>query len=101
MGQLNRLSVAYHRFQSGQGLTISLTIIFGMVFIFSLWAVSQGWNHPLMDFHSFRQTQTAISTAYLIQGGNWLSSETPVLGAPWSIPFEFPVYRWMVARVHL
>jgi dolichyl-phosphate-mannose--protein O-mannosyl transferase len=26
-----------------------------------------------------------------------LSYETPIFGAPWSIPFEFPVYQWIVA----
>ena len=28
-----------------------------------------------------------------------LAYETPVLGPPWSIPFEFPLYQWLVAAV--
>ena len=28
-----------------------------------------------------------------------LAYETPVLGPPWSIPFEFPLYQWTVAAV--
>jgi hypothetical protein len=47
--------------------------------------------------HGFRQTQTAMTVRYLLKGGPWLAYETPVLGPPWSIPFEFPLYQWMVA----
>jgi hypothetical protein len=28
-----------------------------------------------------------------------LSYDTPVLGYPWSIPFEIPLYQWIVACV--
>lgn len=47
--------------------------------------------------HGFRQTQTAISAFWMLRGGPWLAYETPVLGPPWSIPFEFPLYQWLVA----
>lgn len=72
-------------------------IIFIICFIYSLWALSIGWNNTILDQHGFRQTQTAISTYYIIQGSPWLRYETPVLGYPWSIPFEFPLYQWLVA----
>jgi hypothetical protein len=29
-----------------------------------------------------------------------LTYETPLMGAPWRIPFEFPIYQWLVAVVH-
>jgi len=58
-----------------------------------------GWNGKLADLHAFRQTQTAISVSYLLKGGPWLAYETPILGPPWSIPFEFPLYQWLVALV--
>jgi hypothetical protein len=51
----------------------------------------------LDDQHSFRQCQTAISTYYTIKDGFHLDYETPVLGKPWSIPLEFPLYQWVVA----
>jgi len=70
---------------------------FGSLLVFSLWAVSCGWTHNLLDAHGFRQTQTAISTYYLLKGSSVLAYETPVLGPPWSIPFEFPLYQWLVA----
>ncbi|MDE2060470.1 MAG: hypothetical protein KGL31_05665 [candidate division NC10 bacterium] len=56
-----------------------------------------GWNNSLSDAHGFRQTNNAITSYYLIRGGPFLRYETPVVGMPWSIPFEFPLYQWIVA----
>ena len=39
----------------------------------------------------------AIAVSSLLKGGPWLAYETPILGPPWSIPFEFPLYQWLVA----
>jgi hypothetical protein len=61
-----------------------------------LWAISAGWNNTIADHHSFRQTQTAISTFYMVNQPLKLAYETPVLGPPWSIPMEFPLYQWVV-----
>ena len=58
-----------------------------------------GWSHNLLDQYGFRQTQTAISTYYTIKDGFKLNYITPVLGAPWSIPMEFPLYQWIVASI--
>lgn len=45
----------------------------------------------------FRQAQTAISTYFIQQENNFsLAYPTPVLGKPWSIPMEFPLYQWTV-----
>jgi hypothetical protein len=59
--------------------------------------MTTGWDHTIMDQHGFRQAQTAITIEYLLKGGPWFAYETPVLGPPWSIPFEFPLYQWIVA----
>jgi hypothetical protein len=53
-----------------------------------------GLSHPIVGF---RETQTAISAYWLWRGGPWLAYETPVFGFPWSLPFEFPTYQWLVA----
>lgn len=50
-----------------------------------------------MRGHEFRQTQTALSAYVMQQDGFKLAYETPVLGKPWSIPMEFPLYQAMVA----
>lgn len=65
----------------------------------ALFVLASGLWQPLLDLHSFRQTQTALSAYWLLRGGPWLAYETPVLGAPWSIPFEFPLYQWVVAII--
>jgi len=60
-------------------------------------ALSVGGNNTILDHHAFRQTQTADSVLFLLRGGAWLNYETPILGYPWSIPFEFPLYQWCAA----
>lgn len=74
-----------------------LLVAAGIIFCISQLAMS--WEKPLLDQYSFRQTQTAISVYWILKGGAWLAYPTPVLGAPWSIPFEFPLYQWIVAIV--
>lgn len=54
-------------------------------------------NQPLIDLYSFRQTQTALTSYWFIRDGWKLAYETPVGGAPWSIPFEFPIYQTIAA----
>lgn len=61
-------------------------------FLLSLLNISS----PLLDEHSFRQTQTAITVDWFLMDGWRLDYFTPVFGYPWSTPFEFPVYQTMV-----
>lgn len=77
----------------------SIFVIFLSTLIFHIFISSIGWNNPITDVHGFRQTQTAISTYYFIKDGVRLDYQTPVFGAPWSIPFEFPLYQTIVATV--
>jgi hypothetical protein len=60
-----------------------------------------GLFQPITDMHAFRQTQTAITAYWLWKGGAWFAYETPVLGHPWAIPFEFPLYQYLVALLRL
>jgi len=73
--------------------------IFVASVLYMVFIASGGWDSNLLLMHSFRQTQTAITVSALLKGGPWLAYETPVLGPPWSIPFEFPLYQWIVALV--
>lgn len=59
----------------------------------------RGIKQPIADAHQFRQTQTAITAYWLWHGGPRFAYETPVLGYPWSIPFEFPYYQHIVATL--
>lgn len=56
-------------------------------------------SQPLLEEHSFRQTQTALTAYYLKLNGFKINYETPVVGEPWSIPFEFPIYQYIVAII--
>ncbi len=57
------------------------------------------WGQPLLDQHDFRQTQTAISSYWMTRGGPLWLYETPLFGPPWTVPFEFPLYQWLVAAI--
>jgi hypothetical protein len=50
---------------------------------------------PVVDLHGFRQTQTALSVWAMAHDGPLLAYETPVLGVPWQVPFEFPAFQWI------
>jgi hypothetical protein len=78
---------------------IAAAIFFLSAFLFNVWAASVGWNHTIIDEHGFRQTQTAIAAYFIKSGGPFWAYETPVLGPPWSIPFELPLYQWLVAKL--
>jgi hypothetical protein len=56
-------------------------------------------SQPLVERHGFRQTQTALTSYWMIRDGWKLAYETPVGGFPWSIPFEFPIYQTVVAVI--
>ncbi|WP_255087656.1 MULTISPECIES: glycosyltransferase family 39 protein [unclassified Synechococcus] len=62
--------------------------------LFALWFWLSTASQPLVDQYEFRQTQTALTAFHLFRNGNGLLNyETPVLGKPWSIPFEFPTFQ--------
>lgn len=72
-------------------------LLLGLAVVFNLVQLALSWDKPILGEHAFRQTQTAISAYWIAKGGAWLAYPTPVLGAPWSIPFEFPLYQWLAA----
>lgn len=65
--------------------------------IFLLAVLAASWSLPVLEEHGFRQTQTLVSSFWMTRDGPWWMYHTPVLGYPWSIPFEFPLYQWGVA----
>ncbi len=80
--------------------TASYTILAASATI-ALWAMTRGLEKPLLGPHSFRQTQTAISAYYMADDpAMFFNYITPVLGPPWQIPMELPVFQWVVARFH-
>jgi hypothetical protein len=56
-------------------------------------------SQPLLEAHAFRQTQTALTSLWMIKEGWRLDYQTPVAGFPWSIPFEFPLFQFLAALI--
>ena len=54
-------------------------------------------NQPPLDLHAPRQTQTALAAYWFFRDGFRFAYDTPVAGVPWSIPFEFPLYQFVVS----
>ena len=55
---------------------------------------------PLIERHEFRQSQTAYTARiYHRDGIDLLRPEVPVLGPPWVLPFEFPLFQAGAALV--
>jgi len=77
---------------------ILLVILLAALLIHAITVFRTGWEHPVTELQSLRQSLTATNTYWLKQGRPFFSCETPVFGHPWSIPLEFPIYQLLVAQ---
>lgn len=69
--------------------------------VFSAVLMLYGWDKPINDPHSFRQSQTAISAYWMVGApATFAGYTTPILGLPEAIPFEAPFYQYLMARIH-
>ncbi len=82
-------------------LTVAAPAAFllGACLVYAVWAASIGWHNTVLDFLGFRQAQTALTAYFMVGRPPRLAYETPVVGPPWSIPFELPVYQGIVAAI--
>jgi hypothetical protein len=72
-------------------------LIFAVAVLFFAWGVSVGWESKRLPGVEYRQAQTALSTYWIKHDRDFsLAYPTPVLGKPWSVPMEFPLYQWTV-----
>jgi len=56
---------------------------------------------PLLERHGFRQTQTAITVqTFINEGISLFHYQTPVLGYPYTAPFEFPIFQLSAYAMH-
>ncbi len=62
------------------------------------WWASAAWQAPGIVGHEFRQAQTAVSIQAMHKDGFHLAYATPILGKPWSIPMEFPLYQYATVK---
>jgi hypothetical protein len=78
-----------------------LFLIFVLSLGFHFWGITVGWQSRNLPGNEFRQTQTAISSHWINADNDFsLAYPTPILGKPWSIPMEFPLYQWTTVVVH-
>jgi len=73
--------------------------VIGYLFVGFL-AVALRWptmNFPLNEAFAFRQMQTALMIREFMDGGFFQLSPLPVLGPPWQVPLEFPLFQWIAA----
>jgi hypothetical protein len=66
---------------------------------FAVWTAVRYANQPLLEFEAWRQTMTAIPSYWMLREGWSLAYQNPVLGYPWSIPLEFPLFESIVAFI--
>jgi hypothetical protein len=76
------------------GIYNFLTII---TFIYFIAVNVVNLSNPILDRNGFRQTQTAMVSYWQIEAGFRLDYLLPVVGKPWSVPFEFPIYQTIVS----
>jgi hypothetical protein len=84
---------------SRRSTRILLTMLLGAAIGYASWHVVLTRNQPLLEQYAFRQTQTALTSYWFLREGVSLAYQTPVLGDPWRVPFEFPLYQLLVAGV--
>jgi hypothetical protein len=77
---------------------VTFRIFLGTLFISAVF-LGLTVRQPILEAHAFRQTQTAITSFWFMHDGLRLAYETPTLGLPWAIPFEFPFYQALVATL--
>lgn len=66
---------------------------------FATWFAFRYARQPILEQDAFRQTLTALTSYWMIEEGWSFSYQTPVVGYPWKLPFEFPLYQSVVALV--
>lgn len=80
-------------------VTYLVHIILLLLLVYSTFLAIKYSGQLLLDDYAFRQTQTALTSFWFMKTGFKFAYETPVLGFPWSVPFEFPLFQYIVAKI--
>jgi hypothetical protein len=81
------------------GVDRLLRVVFAAAFLASLAVLALTASQPIIESYGFRQAQTAVTSYWFVREGYALIYQTPVVGYPWPIPFELPLYQAIVAFV--
>jgi hypothetical protein len=88
------MTVASSRYLKGLAVVVLVAAV-----SWHAWWASRGWHIPGLSGHEFRQAQTAVSIRAMKEDGFRLDYSTPIIGKPWAIPFEFPLYQGLAHLV--
>ena len=74
---------------------------FVILIVFSIVVRFINIDNPILDHHAFRQTETAIVVqTYINEGVSIFKYQIPVLGEPYTIILECPVYQVCAYYIH-
>ena len=77
-----------------------LLVLFVAALLAHLHFATLNWRSRFMLGHEFRQTQTALIADYIDRENNFsIDYSVPLLGKPWVLPLEFPLYEWGVVAL--
>lgn len=86
---------------SDRGWHIVGCVVVGLAAICATCCLAYSIPKPLLGPHNFRQTQNAISSYYSVkEHASVFSNVMPVLGRPWNLPTEFPLYQYITGCLH-
>lgn len=81
-------------------LSLLLVVLFCAALAVHFVFATRNWHYRFMAGHEFRQTQTALIAEYIAKENNFsLDYTVPLLGKPWVLPLEFPLYEWGVVAL--
>ncbi len=74
---------------------IGISLLLVLLYAYSLFGAPDRFS-----LTPFREAHTAISSYYMAKGeSSFLAYEVPVLGQPWAVPMEFPLFQWIAAKL--
>src|SRR5690349_5333427 len=82
-----------------RGIDRLVVVVFAAAFVASLAVLALTVSQPILESYGFRQAQTALTAFWFAREGYALIYQTPVVGYPWPIPFELPLYQAIVAFI--
>lgn len=79
---------------------IYMVVLFVLALVTNVLLTINNWSSGFLLGHEFRQSQTAIIARYIDQQNNFSPHyETPIMGKPWEVPLELPIYEWAVVLI--
>ena len=75
-------------------------LIFLLVIVYSSLFVLFSLDIPILEHHSFRQTQTAIISWYIVGPFDLINTPLPIFGPPWLLNQELPIFQYLVKVIY-